>query len=489
MPDSPRPLLAICIPTHDGRAAPLAELFERLLPQVPGDGSVEVCVSDNASADGSAEVVAARRAELGDRLSYRRNERDLGFTANLFGVVEMASAEYCWLLSSDDAPTAGAVAQIVAALRANPGVSGAHVGFYRRGMKDLDLPGVDWPPDILPREVGTRRIDSAREYAGECGVLSLPVSLSVVHRDRWREVARDERAAAERTPIVAQVHMVGRLAQRHPGWLWIEEPCTLLREAPTFLEEGNLDADTVRATERGWAGSADYAATLRRMTAELDRAWGVLHGRGSEAHRELMRTFGRFILHPAAAVERKLRSRGRLRDELQYAGFIRHFRHSRDFLRKTVPLLLTPTARLRPAEDAGAAGLAPGHAELTGASGERVAVPAHRLHWGRGAWFDIDVHNAGDRTLSFTKPYFAALYARWRNLETDEVLPPHMYTTPLHPAVRPGATRRLQQLLTVPEPGPYELMADLFSRATGRSLTGGRPVIGQLEVVVRDGAP
>jgi hypothetical protein len=58
-----------------------------------------------------------------------------------------------------------------------------------------------------------------------------------------------------------------------------------------------------------------------------------------------------------------------------------------------------------------------------------------------------------------------------------------MYVTPLFPPVRPGRKRRVEQLLTVPEPGLYDLAIDLFSREDGLTLSAAQPLFGTVEVV------
>ena len=54
---SAAPLLSVCVPTHDGRRGALSELLEGLVVQADDlPGLIEVCVSDNASADGTTEL-------------------------------------------------------------------------------------------------------------------------------------------------------------------------------------------------------------------------------------------------------------------------------------------------------------------------------------------------------------------------------------------------------------------------------------------------
>ncbi|HYU60318.1 MAG TPA: glycosyltransferase family A protein [Solirubrobacterales bacterium] len=468
-----RPLLAVCIPTHHGRAGALSELLDRLLPQLPRDGSVEVCISDNASEDETAEMVAARRYEH-ELVRYSRNERDLGLAGNLFAVVEMARADYCWLLGSDDAPAPGGVAELVAQLRANPGVSGAHLGFLRRRADDLDAPAQDWPPDVMPAP-GPLRVRSESEYVEQLGMLPLTLSLNVVHRERWLEIAAAERRRAERTPIHPHVYVVGRVAQRWPDWLWAEAPVVLLRQAAYYLA-ADADAELEKS---------DLGRELRAMTADVSRVWANLHGRRSPLRRALLGRFGRWVMHPAAAAWRKLASARRLRDDLLYLGFARHFWRSREFRRKTLPLLLTPSARMA-VPDCDQDGEPDDHdrrrARLTGAGTGRFVELAETPLTGRGAWVEVFVHNDTDRTLSFTEPHYAALYALWVDSASGEQLDLQTYVTPLYPPVRPGRVRRLEQLVSVPEPGSYRLFIDLFDRRSGTTMTGGEPLIADVEV-------
>jgi glycosyltransferase involved in cell wall biosynthesis len=60
----------------------------------------EVCVSDNCSTDGTADVVRAARASIA--IKYCRNEQNLGVARNFLRVVAMADGEFVWLLGDDD---------------------------------------------------------------------------------------------------------------------------------------------------------------------------------------------------------------------------------------------------------------------------------------------------------------------------------------------------------------------------------------------------
>src|SRR3989338_4912815 len=114
--------LAICIPTHHGRAPYLRELLGSIAPQMPSgrERQSEICISDNASADGTRELVADLRSSIGVPVKYFRFEQDMRGVRNFLNVVDMAEADYCWLVGSDDLILPGGIERILATLDRSP---------------------------------------------------------------------------------------------------------------------------------------------------------------------------------------------------------------------------------------------------------------------------------------------------------------------------------------------------------------------------------
>jgi hypothetical protein len=109
------PLFSICIPCFN-HAKYVGKTIESVLAQDFED--FEIVVADNASTDGSPDVVTA----FGDpRIRLVRNRYNIGFAPNLQQVTRHATGRYLNLLSSDDLMSPGALSSYADAIRAHRG--------------------------------------------------------------------------------------------------------------------------------------------------------------------------------------------------------------------------------------------------------------------------------------------------------------------------------------------------------------------------------
>ena len=97
------PKISICIPTYN-YANFLAEAIESVLSQTYDN--IEIVVIDNCSTDNTKEVVE-RYATVDSRVSYVRNDSNVGLTGNLNRCLELARYDFVKILCADDliAPT------------------------------------------------------------------------------------------------------------------------------------------------------------------------------------------------------------------------------------------------------------------------------------------------------------------------------------------------------------------------------------------------
>jgi len=111
------PLLSIAIPTFN-RAKYLDRLLRTLLEQMPIGPRVELLVSDNASPDETAAVVAAYQ-NRGMEIRYIRNESNIGTDRNILQLFAQASGKYVWIFSDDDLIAPGTLERVLGALSLN----------------------------------------------------------------------------------------------------------------------------------------------------------------------------------------------------------------------------------------------------------------------------------------------------------------------------------------------------------------------------------
>jgi abequosyltransferase len=97
--------LTICIPTFN-RAEFLPATLDSIAAQWGDD--LEIAIADNASTDGTTEIVERYRRQLG-AVRYFRWDVNQGADRNYLKAVELATGDWCWLLGSDDPILPGAI--------------------------------------------------------------------------------------------------------------------------------------------------------------------------------------------------------------------------------------------------------------------------------------------------------------------------------------------------------------------------------------------
>jgi len=142
--------VSIAIPTFNRRGT-LRRAVESALSQTHED--VEVVVSDNASTDGTGELL--REIAAGDsRLRVVRQTRNLGMVANLESAARLAEGEHVMLLADDDWIAPRCVEVALAGLRTRPDRSAVlgRVAYMRGGTEvEAGQPAALTAPDPAQR--------------------------------------------------------------------------------------------------------------------------------------------------------------------------------------------------------------------------------------------------------------------------------------------------------------------------------------------------
>ncbi len=435
------PWLSICIPTHDGRRETLADTLDSVLRELaPG---VELCVSDNASQDGTEELVAELMASHPDSIRYRRNPRDLGGPANLLAAVEMARTEWCWLLSSDDALMPGGVSAAARVLERHPDVSGFTLGWrpWDRSLRTPE-PGrwSERPWNAGGDEVLLR---STADLVTTCGPLFDYMSSHVFRRALWVDALTGGNDGATMFPTTL---VLGRIAVRRPRWVWSPELAVMDRmQNHDLLKDGGVDIPGLRARalddeRRVWRAVLADPDLERRVT----RRWVDVYLHDLQLHVD--------ATHPDTTL------RGQLR---LLWSLLRATGRSRWFWGRALPVLAIPAplGRRLPSIRAAVLPYAPLPPEdcVAPIAGELPVA----IRPGGSVVLRCAVHNLGTRTLRSLLPHPVHLAYRWfdrdggrRVLEGDRVR--------LEPRLRPGARFTYELPVTAPsQPGDYMLRVSL----------------------------
>lgn len=118
------PKLTVCIPTYN-RADYLAQCLASVLDQTFQD--FEVIVSDNCSSDETPEIVRA----CGDaRVTYHRNQSNIGAFPNMNRCIELARGEYVCILHDDDLYAPRFLEREAAMLDRHPTAGFVHCAVY-----------------------------------------------------------------------------------------------------------------------------------------------------------------------------------------------------------------------------------------------------------------------------------------------------------------------------------------------------------------------
>jgi O-antigen biosynthesis alpha-1,3-abequosyltransferase len=294
---SRRPKLSFCMPTYNyGRY--IGNAVESIRSQSGDD--VELVVLDGGSTDDTERVVRAIAASW-PALRYVRQATRGGIDADLARSVELATGEYCWLLSADDALAEGAVRRILQEFD-----GGSDIVLCNRLWCDIELRPVNpqsWLEDSVPdttfdlsqRKELERYLDSARSL----GALFSFMSCIGFKRDVWLSAR-----AAMQAPATCYMH-AGRLlatARRGARVKYVSTPLVLCRGGMDSFRADGLAARLL-IDLRGFLALADgifaddaaARASFLRVLKREHPWWRWVRVRAGTASRDTWREIERHL--------------------------------------------------------------------------------------------------------------------------------------------------------------------------------------------------
>jgi hypothetical protein len=441
--------LSICIPTLDGRAKTLRETLESIDAQLEDElrSVVEVCVSDTASRDGTAEVVAGFQ-QRGLPVVYRRHERNEGLTKNIFDAAALGTGGHLWLFSSDDTIAFGGIAEALRVIRDHgeaAGITVARANLDADMSTEVDLDGEAMLPATWEEPEVFR---SAEDALCHCGLFQTFLSSQIVRRDDWTAAVRehgDEIAARSRH--FPHLWVFGYMLERRRCWVWYPDKLVNNRTRSSLLaaEVGNRDALWVLS-----------------VLPDLRSIWGTQLGTRSHAYRGLMRRlFAQWGALETVAAFKREQGQDLKTDAALLAEYVRCFWRLPEFWRRTAPLLLVPGRVVRTAGRLPPA-LIPHTPPLPAeASRARIEVdlPAH-LRVRRNFELRTVISNAGPSTYRSTGEHPVLLAWRWHDVASGELLLD--VRRPLPAPLRPGSSRAVRFTAATPDrPSTFRLSVTL----------------------------
>jgi len=145
-----------------------------LAPQLAGQDSVELLISDNASTDGTPALLESFRR---DGLKFRliRNDLNIGPDANFEQCFTQAAGKYVWIFGDDDVIIPDALSAIVKLLTSDE-FDLVHLR-GRRYEEGTALPPLERPPKV---EI----IRDAETFALRTHVFLTFITANIIHRER-----------------------------------------------------------------------------------------------------------------------------------------------------------------------------------------------------------------------------------------------------------------------------------------------------------------
>lgn len=113
-----RPSITVCVATYNQRSF-IETCLRSILDQIV-DADVRVLVGDDASSDGTSEIIAGLTTEYGSRLQHLRRNPNLGAFANMRDLLGRAEGDLIARVDGDDYWLPGKLARQVAYLEENP---------------------------------------------------------------------------------------------------------------------------------------------------------------------------------------------------------------------------------------------------------------------------------------------------------------------------------------------------------------------------------
>ena len=265
------PLLSVIIPTYNhGRF--LTQAVHSVLTQ--GYDDIEVLVLDNASTDGTEDVMRAFACD--QRVRYMRNRRNVGPSYNVLNGIQIATGRYISMLMSDDFYNEGYLSQLLTRLQKNPEVVVGYTSIRWVNEQGQEL--------AVPRHPGYRLEDYVGGRNEVADLLTydsyIPPSAALIRREPLLKVWKRDPKLNGAGDWLSMV----QVAEQYPDFVFLSNSGVTYR-----AHAGQLSTEFYSST-------APLADHIRIIEGVFERGTeGMLRGREHDVDAHLRR---RLALYP-----------------------------------------------------------------------------------------------------------------------------------------------------------------------------------------------
>jgi glycosyltransferase involved in cell wall biosynthesis len=126
-------LISICIPTYNGRYT-IEKTIDSILIQ--DTSAIEIVISDDASTDGTYELLMEKLRKNKISKIIHRNHKNLGMDGNFSQTVKLASGKYIWFMGQDDLLLKNAISTVKKVLNSKNDIQLVYLNFKQKNSND-----------------------------------------------------------------------------------------------------------------------------------------------------------------------------------------------------------------------------------------------------------------------------------------------------------------------------------------------------------------
>lgn len=259
-----RPKFTVCIPAYN-RVKFLPPLLDSILGQNFNDFNLLI-IEDNSPESGLIKsIVDGYGTKFPDRITFLKNEVNLGYDGNLRELIKNANGEYCVFMGNDDLMCPGALAAIADVLHRTPNC-GVLVRTYATFDRSPDIHKqvFRYYPDEHAIPPGHQAIAAAFRR-------SVVIPGMVIHRDSAADLATTEFDGS----LLYQLYLVGRILANR-SVVFTPKIIALRRDgvAPDF---GNSEAEKGKFVPKDQTpeSSLHFMSEMLRIAQHVQSATGL----------------------------------------------------------------------------------------------------------------------------------------------------------------------------------------------------------------------